>query len=214
MAKQLAVFCDFDGTITERDMIIAVCEKFCPPGWERVKDDILSRKKTVRDGVAELFAQIPSRKSDDIIAYAKEVVRWRPGFEEFLQFCKDSGIWFIVCSGGIDFFVKPLLKPFQSYFHKTFIIPADLSQERIRLRYPYGCETEGLCKVKVMDEFPDTIKILIGDSITDVHGAHHADRVFARGGLKGYLDQDKVSYHPFETFLDVITNFHSCAKPS
>jgi 2-hydroxy-3-keto-5-methylthiopentenyl-1-phosphate phosphatase len=105
MAKPLAVFCDFDGTITERDMIITLCEKFCPPGWERIKDAILARRKSVREGVAELFGQIPSNQKDVMTHYAHEVVRWRAGLKDFMEFCKANGLLFIVCSGGIDFFV-------------------------------------------------------------------------------------------------------------
>src|SRR5687768_17399836 len=108
MAKPPVVFCDFDGTITERDMIVAVCEKFCPPGWERIKDDILARRTPVRKGVADLFAMIPSSKKADIIEYAHSIVRWRAGFKEFLGFCQTNGLLFTVCSGGIDFFIEPL----------------------------------------------------------------------------------------------------------
>ena len=49
----------------------------------------------------------------------------------------------------------------------------------------------------------DTRLLFIGDSITDLHGAHHAKTVFARDKLKDYLDQDKLSYYPFENFTDI-----------
>lgn len=209
MAKPLVVFCDFDGTITERDMVVTLCEKFCPPGWESIKDDIIARRITVRDGVTQLFALIPSSQKDAMISYAHEVMRVRAGFPEFLTFCKENGLRFIVCSGGIDFFVEPLMAPYQKSIDKIYSLPADFSQPTITLRHPYGCETCGTCKVKVMEDYPGVLKILIGDSITDLHGAHHADVVFARNGLKDYLDQDKVSYVPFENFFDVIKGLQS-----
>jgi 2-hydroxy-3-keto-5-methylthiopentenyl-1-phosphate phosphatase len=218
VAKPLAVFCDFDGTITERDMIVTLGEKFCPDGIERLKKEILSRQKTVRDGVAELFAMIPSSQKDAMLRYAKDIVRWRAGFQEFLEFCKAQAIPFIVCSGGIDFFIEPLMEPFRPWIHKIYSIPSDFSGPTVALRHPYGCETCGTCKVKVMEEYPGTIQLLIGDSITDLHGAHHANVVFARNGLKDFLDQDKVSYYPFETFFDVLKTLDTfkgdaCRKP-
>ncbi len=209
LAKPLTVFCDFDGTITEKDMIVKICEQFCPPGWETIKDQILSRQKTVRQGVAELFAMIPSSKKQEIIAYGKQVVRWRAGFQEYLEFCKANGIRFIVCSGGIDFFVEPVMAPFAAWIEKLYTIPSDFSGPMIQLRHPYGCESEGICKARVMAEYPETIQILIGDSITDLHGARAANLVYARNGLKDYLDQDKVSYHPFETFFEIIDSLKS-----
>src|SRR5262249_23462276 len=104
---------------------------------------------------------------------------------------------------------EPLMAPYQPWIDRLISIPADFSGPTIALRHPYGCETCGTCKVKVMGEYPDAMKILIGDSITDLHRAHHADRVYARDGPKDYLDQDKVSYTPFETFHDVIKNLAS-----
>ena len=86
MPKPLVVFCDFDGTITDRDMIVTICERFCPPAWEKVKEEVLARRKSVRAGVAELFAMIPTSKKEEIVAYARKVVHWRAGFKEFLDF--------------------------------------------------------------------------------------------------------------------------------
>src|SRR5262249_13193779 len=157
-------------------------ETFRPSDVNRIKEEILSRRITVRVGVAELFAKIPSNQKEAMIRYGQEIVRWRAGFKEFLEFCKTNGIRFIVCSGGVHFFVEPLLAPFAKWIDKIYSIPADFSGPTIALRHPYGCETCGTCKVKVMAEYPNTLKLLIGDSITDLHGAHHADRVFARNG--------------------------------
>lgn len=211
MARPLAVFCDFDGTITERDMVVSICERFCPPAWKDVARDILARKKTLKDGVAELFAMIPSSKKDAVIAYAHEVVRYRAGFEEFLTFCRTNGLKFTVCSGGIDFFIRPLLAPFQDRIDRIVDIPSDFSGKFIALKHTNACETEGTCKLKVMQEYPESFSILIGDSITDLHGARSANRVYARDKLKTYLDEEKIAYHSFETFHDIIADLSAFA---
>ena len=214
MAKPLVVFCDFDGTITERDMVVSICETFCPPAWKDVARSILDRTKTVKEGVAELFAMIPSSKKDAIITYAAEVVRYRAGFQEFLAFCRKNGLRFIVCSGGIDFFVEPLLKPFKNMIDRIVSIPSDFSGETIRLRHTHACDSCGTCKVKIMQDYPATTSLLIGDSITDLHGATQANRVYARDRLKGYLDQEKIAYKPFETFHDIIADLSPFAGPT
>jgi 2-hydroxy-3-keto-5-methylthiopentenyl-1-phosphate phosphatase len=213
-ARPIVVFCDFDGTITEKDMVVSICEKFCPPTWREVVQQILDKKKSVKDGVAEMFAMIPSSKKQDIIDFAKHTMRPRAGLEEFLRFCKETGLLFTVCSGGIDFFVEPLVEKFRPWIHKIYSIPADFSGKMIKLLHPMSCETEGTCKVKAMNEFPGSIRILIGDSITDVHGAKHANRVFARAALRGYLDEEKVSYDSFETFFDVLKRLQQFGGPA
>ncbi len=203
LAKPLVVFCDFDGTITVHDMVISICKQFCPPSWREIVDDILARKKSVKDGVSEMFAMIPSNRKNDIVQFAQETMRPREGFQEFLHFCKANGLRFVVCSGGIDFFVEPLMKPYSEFVDMIYSIPSDFTGPMIALRHNRACESEGTCKVKVMEEYPGSIRILIGDSITDLHGAHSASRVFARGRLKKYLDDEHVLYQPFETFYDV-----------
>lgn len=35
MSKKLVLFCDFDGTITEKDNIVAIVKKFAPPNGKR-----------------------------------------------------------------------------------------------------------------------------------------------------------------------------------
>ena len=34
--EEYIIFCDFDGTITENDNIIAIIRHFNPPGWEPI----------------------------------------------------------------------------------------------------------------------------------------------------------------------------------
>src|SRR6185436_17277234 len=100
MAKPLVIFCDFDGTITEKDMVVTLCQKFCPNDWEPIVHAIVDKKITVKRGVIDLFSKIPSSKKSELIAYAQEIVRFRAGFKEFLEYCKANGLRFIVCSGG------------------------------------------------------------------------------------------------------------------
>jgi len=204
MKTSTVIFCDFDGTITQRDMILTVCEKFCPPEWVQIKDDIVARKITVKQGIVDLFNMIPSSQKQEIVNYAQSIVRWRDGFSEFLDFCQKEQIAFTVCSGGLDFFIEPLLAPFRSRIQTIYSIPTDFSQPRIQLRLPHACPSCSLCKAEVMSGFPASVrKILIGDGVTDVHGAQKADCVFARNGLMKYLDEDGIRYTAFETFHDI-----------
>ena len=105
------------------------------------------------------------------------------------------------------------MAPYKAFIDKIYSIPADFSTPTIILRHNYACETEGTCKVKVLDEYPGSIRILIGDSITDLHGARHANVVFARNGLQKYLDAEKIDYTPFETFHDVLKTLSQFRGP-
>ena len=201
--RPAAIFCDFDGTVTEEDLIIQVWRRFARDGWQEKVREMLDRRVSLKTGVPEIFAEIPSSLKEEIIEHAKGVVRFRAGFPEFLAFCREHGIPFNLVSGGIDFFVDPVIEPFRSLMDEVYTIPADLSGPTIRLQHPYPCESCGLCKARVLALHPPGFRILIGDSVTDLHGALEADLVFARGRLQTMMREHGHPFEPFETFFDV-----------
>jgi len=210
MSRPIAIFCDFDGTITERDMIITIMEKFGAPGWERIRDQIMGQEITIAQGVGELFAGIPSARQDEIAAYAQEVAKIRAGFADFLTFCKEEGIDFWVTSGGIDFFVIPLLRPFPIE-NPIYCNASDFAEQTIRILWPHACDEHcangcGMCKPSVLRKFPDKelFKVVIGDSITDLQAAKQADFVLARSFLKTKCEELGLRHREFATFYDCI----------
>ncbi|KPC97970.1 2-hydroxy-3-keto-5-methylthiopentenyl-1-phosphate phosphatase [Geobacillus sp. BCO2] len=69
MTKQLVLFCDFDGTITENDNIIAIMKQFAPPEWEALKDDILAQRISVQEGVGKMFSLLPSALKGRLLTF-------------------------------------------------------------------------------------------------------------------------------------------------
>mgnify|MGYP005845266115 FL=1 len=39
---QSVIFCDFDGTVTEKDNIVAIMEEFSPEGWQPIVNEIFN----------------------------------------------------------------------------------------------------------------------------------------------------------------------------
>jgi 2-hydroxy-3-keto-5-methylthiopentenyl-1-phosphate phosphatase len=210
--KHPIIFCDFDGTITAKDNIIATIAHFNPPGWNAIVDDIISGNKSIRQGVGELFALLPSEKQSEIIQYAVGNASIRSGLKELLNYCELHGIQFLVTSGGMDFFIHPLLASFKLEPERIYCNHADFSEEFIRIDWPHPCDEEcpnqgcGMCKTTIIRKYPEDqyVRILIGDSITDFEAAKLADIVFARSHLIHQCEQLGVSYEPFETFHDVV----------
>jgi len=201
--RSMIVCLDFDGTITGRDMIVLIAERFCPPEWEAIKDDILARRLDVRTGVARIFAMIPSARRDEIAAFAVDNADVRAGFEPFLTWCAREGIDVHVVSGGVDFFVEPVLAPYRHLLGDVYWIEGDFAGDTIALRHPWGSETEGTDKIAILRRYRGERRVLVGDSVTDLPASLIADLVYARDRLCGYLDEESRPYVPFETFDDV-----------
>lgn len=209
--KKRVIFCDFDGTITENDNIVAIIRHFNPPGWESIVNDIVSQRKTIRQGVGELFRLLPASMKQEVIAYAISNARIRSGFAELLEYCAASDIEFYVTSGGIDFFVYPLLSAFDIPIDHIYCNGSDFSGNQIEITWPHACESHcsndcGMCKTTIIRRFPveSYTRILIGDSVTDFEGAKIADVVFARSHLIEKCRELGLDFHEFETFHDVL----------
>lgn len=205
------LFCDFDGTITLSDNIVAIMKKFEPPGVKKIIDEIVNGTLSIRQGVGEMFALLPSSLQEEIRSYVLETAGIRPGFSELLAWCKDHEVPFYVTSGGIDFFVYPLLEPFGIPADHIYCNGSDFEGERIRITWPHACDSEcgndcGMCKTTVIRRFPrdQYYRILIGDSITDFAGAKLADLVFSRSHLTDKCKELGLPHIPFETFHDII----------
>ncbi|MEI7024485.1 2-hydroxy-3-keto-5-methylthiopentenyl-1-phosphate phosphatase [Paenibacillus sp. y28] len=205
------IFCDFDGTITENDNIIAIIKHFSPPGWETLVEETITRKRSVRDGVGALFALLPAADREEIIRFSIENARIRGGFQELLDYCRSQQIEFLVTSGGIDFFVYPLLAPFGIDPNRIYCNSADFSGEQVRITWPHPCDGQcsndcGMCKTTIMRRYPqeDYFRILIGDSVTDYEGAKLADMVYARSHLEQQCQETGLPFAPYHDFYDVI----------
>ncbi|WP_276351531.1 2-hydroxy-3-keto-5-methylthiopentenyl-1-phosphate phosphatase [Cohnella caldifontis] len=209
--RQPVLFCDFDGTITLSDNIVAIMKKFRPPGVEKIIDDIVHERVSIREGVGAMFALLPSSLKEEIRGFVLETAGIRPGFGELLEWCESNGVPFYVTSGGIDFFVYPLLEPFGIPADHIYCNGSDFSGERIRITWPHACDEEcgndcGMCKTTVIRRFPrdEYYRILIGDSITDFAGAKLVDLVFSRSHLTEKCKELGLPHIPFETFHDIV----------
>ncbi|SFX49546.1 2-hydroxy-3-keto-5-methylthiopentenyl-1-phosphatephosphatase [Thermoactinomyces sp. DSM 45891] len=209
MKKKPVIFCDFDGTVTESDNIIAIMKQFAPKEWIAIKDDILGQRISIRDGVAQLFQLLHSSQKEEIITYILKNIRFRKGFKEFVSWTEEMRIPLWIVSGGIDFFVYPSLKGLVQP-EKIYCNRSDFTGERIEIIWPHTCDHRcqkdcGCCKVTILRQFDSTEihRIVIGDSITDLQAAKMADQVFARDFLIEKCEEQQIPYYPFETFHDI-----------
>lgn len=211
MSKKLVLFCDFDGTITEKDNIVAIVKKFAPPEWEAITEQILSQQISVQEGVGKLFQLLPSSLRQDIVDYIVQEATIRPGFADFVRFCREEGIELLITSGGIDFFVQPILAPFDLGGVPIYCNGSDFSGENITITWPHSCDEHctngcGMCKTTIIRRYdPAThYRVVIGDSITDLAGAKIADYVIARSFLAKKAQELALPHSTFATFHDVI----------
>lgn len=211
--RNLVICSDYDGTITDKDVIVMALECFLDEAdWKPITSAMLKEKTlTLKEGVPQLFRLFSTRQVEELKAFAKANVQLRAGFDKLREFCQQAGIPFLVVSGGVDILINPVLEGTNL---PVYCNEAQLDHDHIELSLPYSgdpdtcppCGTCAVCKISILNRYPkaEWFRVAIGDSVSDFGMCREADYVFARGILKEQLEKEGIAYTAFEDFSTVL----------
>jgi 2-hydroxy-3-keto-5-methylthiopentenyl-1-phosphate phosphatase len=188
---------DWDGTVTVRDTLLMVIERFGDPSIEEELDAALAAGRMTHRAVMETeFASVRARLGD-VVDYVVESARIRPGFAEVAQRFEP-----LILSSSFHETIEPVLER-EGVVARVRANRVDARPEgwRIRWESDSDCATCGApCK---RGSLPAGRVVYVGDGYSDRCAALAAQRVFARDSLAVYLEERRVPFEPFETFFDV-----------
>lgn len=197
------VFCDFDGTITARDTLQAVCNEFIPDVAARVLPAIGRREISLRAGVSELINNLPTAAATDIRDFVCRIPL-REGFVQFAQQLQDWQVPLVVLSGGMGFCVEARLQPWRRLLHNVHALDINFDQTFMHVQLCADSGDETLPKAAVMRAYGAGHSIAIGDSLSDHSMALQADRVFARDRLLSFMHDQHRAVEAFCDFDDIL----------
>jgi 2-hydroxy-3-keto-5-methylthiopentenyl-1-phosphate phosphatase len=188
---------DWDGTVTQRDSLWMVLERFGDREvFARVEEELLRGEIPYREVMEVEMATVRARV-DEVAAYLLRAVRIRPGFHELAERHRP-----LVLSSGFVELIDPLL----AREGVDLEVAANRLEPgpdgwRIRWRDTTACEHCGdACK---RGGLPPGPVVFVGDGYSDRCAARAAARVFARDGLAEYLRAEGVPFEPFDDLHDV-----------
>lgn len=196
------VFCDFDGTITSKETFVGMLKHFTPALSAQLMPEIYALRLTLREGVRQLMASIPSKRYPEILDYVHSVPI-RPGLVELLDFLEAEEVPFVVVSGGLRGMIETALGEMVQRVCAIYAMDVDTSNPELRVHSDFEDGTELVSKVQVMQQYAADEAIAIGDSVTDLNMALQAPVVFARDRLVQYLDERQKSYILWNDFFDI-----------
>ena len=198
---------DFDGTITEHDLLDEIASRFGDPAvYEQVEVGLDGGTMPLREVITREFAPV-RRPLEEVVAWTLEHVRIRAGFRELVELARERAWGFKVVSSGFHELIEPVLERegVEVDLHANRVDPRP-DGWRVVWNYADDCGSCGeSCKRSLAAELAGEGELVyVGDGYSDRCAAELADRVFARRGLAAYLDQRGVGYDRFEDFHDVI----------
>ncbi|HXS81311.1 MAG TPA: HAD-IB family phosphatase [Methylomirabilota bacterium] len=206
----VAWLCDFDGTVSPRDIGAAFAKRFSPDGAAaRVPE--LADWFAGRCGhrvVTRAQCAVVRAEREEALAFVRGFTL-DPAFAPFAREAMDRGEVVMVVSEGFDFYVRELLEreglgalPWAAN-HLRF--EAD---GRVTPEFPFAdpaCDDCGNCKAGHVRRFQALGHrvLLVGDGGSDRHGALAADGVLARGHLREWCRDTRLPHVPIDDFRDV-----------
>jgi 2-hydroxy-3-keto-5-methylthiopentenyl-1-phosphate phosphatase len=210
-ARTLVV--DFDGTITEQDLLDTIAQTF---GDEEVyrevdeglDDDSLTLNEVIRREFEPVRAPL-----GEVRDWVLENVRIRPGFRELVELARERDWRIVVVSSGFRELIEPVLE--REGLGDLELLSNTVDPEpdgwKVRFRVSEACEVCGQpCKRSTAAALADgTELVYVGDGYSDRCAAELADVVFARRGLASYLEERGVAFERFEDFHSVARSLAS-----
>ncbi len=202
----MIIQCDFDGTIISNNLSILLRENFARGDWQKIDSDYLHGRLTVEQSNKLQFALIkePEEKLQELVRQHIEV---RPGFVEFVRYCRDDGPPLVIVSSGLDFYIKTVLNEIGMPDLELHCGQTSFSKDGIAVAYydPEGHIISEGFKKKYLTRIKKRGKnvIYIGDGLSDLEAARQADHVFATGHLLRLLTAESVACSAFANFYDL-----------
>jgi 2-hydroxy-3-keto-5-methylthiopentenyl-1-phosphate phosphatase len=196
---------DFDGTITEDDLLDRIAREFGDPAvYQQVEDGLHAGTVTLQECITREYEPV-TLPLDEAVAWVLERVRVRPGLPELVALAQERGWGVRVLSSGFDELIRPVLAAAGVDGVDVVANSVDARPDgwQVRWRDETICTVCGeACKRTGLPA--DGEVVYVGDGISDRCAAGAADRVFAIRGLARYFDRHTMPYEPFQDFHDVV----------
>ncbi len=206
---KIMVQCDFDGTITEDDISSIFLDEFADGNWRQLWDEYQAGKITVGAFNSRAFAMVKADRQTLLdYMYTEGKVKIRPGFHEFISYCRKQGLRFVIVSNGLNFYIEAILKDAGIKDIEVFAAENHFSPEGMRVAYigPDGRQLNGGFKETYTGYFlgQGYRVIYLGNGASDLYPARRAHYVFATGDLRRRCESLKLDCTPFNNFNDVL----------
>ena len=208
---QIAICCDFDGTITLMDTGKALLSTLTDKDWQAIDKFVIRGEMGTREALIQQWGMIEKTTMDEINAIVDEI-QIDDSFKEFFNWVNGNKFKFLILSDGFITYIKRILDNYKIPVSKFEIKANDMVLENNKLKLHFltpecthGCAN---CKYSFVKRLKDDgYKIIyIGDGLSDILPARSlADIIFAKKDedLARELDSDKRLYI-FSDFSDIL----------
>ncbi len=204
MKTSYFVAIDFDGTVTDCDIIDAVLQEFAGPEWRDVEalweKNIIGSRECLQRQMAMIDQPL------DVLLYYVDRFSIDSTFGAFLRSLERRHIPFAIVSDGFEVFIERLLA---NAGIRKIPVYANILREGpggLETVFPFShvdCNSAN-CKCNAVKESGrERSLIVVGDGRSDYCLARRAVHVFSKKKLTTYCEAHAIPHTPFQSFAKI-----------
>lgn len=207
--KKIKIFCDFDGTITVKDLGDEIFKVFGQ--LEPYHTLLVDGEINIKEYWNLVVPTIKGIKESDIEKLANES-DIDPYFEKFIRICFEMDYSVTIVSDGYSSYIKPILSRLNLDSIPFYSNSIDFT-ETPKPKFNGASEScncmSASCKRNVVlnQSCDDEIIVFIGDGYSDFCAAEHSDVIFAKKNLASYCTKNRIPFYNYKTFFEIIQIF-------
>jgi len=214
--KRFFIAIDFDGTITQRDTLHLIVDRFGDRTvWDRLTPDVMAGRVSVEEAMQAEFATVRATPGD-VLDLVRAQAGIRDGFVPFVAWARAAGHQVRVLSNGFRIVIADALARLGLADLAFDAHDATFTPDGTQLIWTDRGERCGLCDrpckrhdlARVRADLP---VVYLGDGVSDRCVCGAADVVFARAELADWLRESGRPFIPFEDFAQVRAHLESLA---
>ncbi|MDB5034021.1 MAG: phosphoserine phosphatase [Chlorobi bacterium] len=202
------IFCDFDGTISGKDIGFDFFNRFSvQEPWNGM---MLNHEISVTDYWRRMASGLRDPLTTEFLDDYLRSIPVDPGLDDLLTLIRERSVPFTVVSDGFDLYIRRFLAIHGVHHLDIYANHAGLTADgRMEVSFPHAAEGCACfcatCKRNLVLSLssPDDRIVYIGDGVSDYCPAEHADVIFAKGSLAAYCNAHRLPHYPFKTLADV-----------
>jgi 2-hydroxy-3-keto-5-methylthiopentenyl-1-phosphate phosphatase len=204
------VQCDFDGTLTIGEVSRLLLENFADGDWQSLTKAYNEGKISVQACNIIQFAMVKTDEStiNDFLTNSG-LVEIRPGFKDLFDYCSEKGLDAVIVSNGLQLYIETILKNLGIENVEIYAARSRFGPDGIEITYPdpdSASIEDGFKEYysKYLRKKGYDMMYYVGNGVSDIYPARHADHIFAIDGLLQQCQQENLVCTPFNDLYDVI----------
>lgn len=200
------LYFDFDNTITVGDVLDRVIARYsASESWREWEAQWQAGTMTTRECLRRQVGDLRATR-EELLRFMAEVTI-DPAFAAIVAWAARHGVELAILSDNFTPLIAEILRRHRLESVPVFANALTFEGDRPEAHFPFhdpACPRCAHCKAQHLRARAGSVRLFVGDGLSDVCGALAADIVFAKDSLAAELKKRGVAFHGYESLGDVL----------